>query len=283
MPSLYFNSEVGACTTEKQAKECITRTMMAYITLKKHVSAVYQKQGAFSNIQLCSEQGKSQFISEFHNNLDKATQERVTIFIKDLSKGNIAYPPITHTKTLKNLDYPSAFLEYVLEQEGMTLSFPSDTYWKTDFIEFNECTDSIPNIWGQTDFQPINAWLTQWHQKTSTIFNRIKNDFGIDFCCTNISEASFTLHEWKMVYTTFKKASHLYFAISPPLIKKWNNLPIYYIRDKNHSNFTLRAFFTKLGAKIYIGEIYHKNETNTLKEESAAERSYKKFRDLGLL
>lgn len=283
MPALYLNSEVGACATEEQALHCISRTMAAYEALKSHISDLYQEQIAFDKLQLCAERDKGAFISELYPKLDKKTQTKVAIFRRELAKGSIISPPESHTKTLKGLNTPSSFLEYVFIQNGMTLSFASDEYWESDFIEFNEDDGLIPNIWGQTEFVSLNAWLNQCKKQTSTLFSQIQDEFNVKFCDDSVTESSFTLHEWRMIYSAFEKGNHIQFEVTPPLIKKWDTLPIFYIRDKQHSNFTMRIFFIKQGKKVYVGKIYHKNKTNTLKEEYAADSSYKKFCELGLL
>lgn len=283
MPALYFNSEVGSCATEEHALHCISRTLSAYEGIKKHISSLCQEQEAFAKMKLCSEKDKGSFISEFVHKVDKKTRMQLVILLHDISKGSVFCPPDAHTKTLKFLDIPSPLLEYVLTQNGMTLSFATDAYWENDFIEFNECVAAIPNVWGQTDFSSFAAWLKEHKKQKTTFFLQILQDFNVEFCNNGINENSFSLQEWRMIYSSFQKANLNNFEIAPPLIKRWGTSPIYYIRDKNHSNFTIRIFFIKKDNKIHVGEIYHKNESNTLKEERAADSSYRRFFDLGLL
>ena len=190
MPELYFNSEVGCSDTEEHALYCISRTLSAYNEIKKHLSCLYQEQGAFAKMRLCSESGKGSFISEFFHKVDKQTQTQLAVLLHDISKGSVFCPPNTHTKTLKSLDIPSPLLEYVLTQNGMTLSFATDAYWESDFIEFNECGAAIPNVWGQTDFSSFAAWLKEHKKHKTKFFLQILQDFNIEFCSNGINENS---------------------------------------------------------------------------------------------
>lgn len=282
MPPLYLNPEIGACDTEDHALHCITRTMQAYMALNEHVSELCQEEDTCSRLQLCSELGKASFISELHHKLDQKAKMQVNVFLAALSRGSVVPTQENSTKTLKNLNMPSPFLEYVLAQNGMALSFATDDCWERDFIEFNECAESIPNIWGQTDFSSLDTWIRQYSLQNDNIFSLIQQEFKVEFCTGDVTKDSFTTPEWKIIYSAFQKARNSNFDATFPLIKQWSGSPIYYIRDRNHSNFTIRIFFIKQGDKVYVGEMYHKNNTNTRKEESAAETSYQAFCKRGL-
>lgn len=277
MPGLYLNTEVSPCATEDQALHVVSRSLMAYVALKTHVSELCQEENALHCLPLYLEHGKGKFFSELQHKLDAASRLRANIFISELAKGNIFSPLSSCDKTLKGLDLPSPILEYILSQNGMAFSFASDPYWEADFIEFNEGEWTVPNVWGQKDFKSFDAWLKKWREHAYSFFTRIQEDFNVEFCIDSINETSFTIQEWRMIYDAIQKANRVKFEVSPPLVKKWSGLPIYYIRTKNHSDFTLRIFFLKRASKVYIAEIYHKNETNSLKEESAADSSYAAF------
>lgn len=277
MPGLYLNTEVGPCATEEQALQVVSRSLVAYENLKEHVSELWQEENALHCLQLSVEAGKGKYFSELQHKLDATSRLRANIFLRELAKGDIFCPPSSCEKTLKGLDIQSPILEYILSQNGMTLSFASDPYWESDFIEFNEGAWGVPNIWGQREFKSFDAWLKNWREQAFSFFTRIKEDFNVEFCIDSISETSFTIQEWRMIYDAIQRANSVKFEVSPPLVKKWSGLPIYYIRTKNHSDFTLRIFFLKQASKVYIAEIYHKNETNSLKEESAADSSYDAF------
>ncbi len=276
MPALFLNPEVGACPDKNQAVQCIARTMRAYTTLKKHVTTLCQQQNTLHTLTLYAEQGKTHSLYDLLRLADKQTLNHLRLFMQDLAKGNVLTLEGTGSKTLKGLDLPSPLLEYALEQQGMALSFANSPYWETDFLEFNEVEKRLPNVWGQTDFQPIHTWLNAYYRETAH-FDGIQRMFNVVFCCDDITASTFTPYQWSLIYKAFAKAAENNFLPCPPLIKPWDGLPIFYIRDRQHSDFTLRIFFIKRKETIYVGKIYHKNASNTLKEEAAADKSYEAF------
>ena len=258
MPALFLNSEVGACKDKDHAIKCVSRALSAYILLKKHITDICNEKDIINNLILFFEKEKSFYIHDMFRMVDKETRNNLQIFTNALLHGAIVDPPTEGEKTLKGLGLPSPLLEYALEQKGMVLSFANSPYWETDFIEFNEDTSVLPNIWGQNDFHQINSWLDAYYQEIES-FEGIQRRFNVVFCCDNITEVTFTPSQWSLIYNTFAKAQEKNFSLCPPFIKQWEGLPILYIRDKQHSSFTLRIFFIKKEEKIYVGEIYHKN------------------------
>ncbi|MGL4209217.1 MAG: hypothetical protein ACRCTY_07495 [Candidatus Adiutrix sp.] len=282
---LYLNPETGPSATEDAAMRCISRTRTAYISFKNQVSELYQGEGedAFSFMQFYSNNGQAKYFSELTPKLDNTTKVMAQVFLNHLSKGSTV-PSLTAPTTLmlKDINQPSPYLEHVLNQNGLTLSFASSACWEKDFIEFVDCQNSIPNIWGQTTFTSFNGWLKQQQTTIDIILNQMQTKFNVEFCGDK-SKKSFNMWEWRVIYDAFEKSHNLGFQANGGLIKPWGDLPIFYIRDRSQSAFILRIFFIKKGEKIYVGEIYHKNGTNTRKEENAANQSYKIFKTWGLI
>ena len=284
MPDIFLNPEVCICKTEEQMSFVLKRTLDAYMTIRKHIGTFIQEKDSFQKISF--NYNKENFFS-FFSLIAKMGEKYEIVFNilkEDINKGNVIDSLTTYTKTLKEINYPSPFLEYAFNQKGIALSFASDKYWENDFIEFNEDNAQLPNIWGQTNFDQIYKWLNRYYCEEKKLYDGIQNCFNVEFCCNDITPLSFTPYQWEMIYQTFQKASEKNFERTDPLIKDWEGRsPMRYIRDKNHSDFTLRIFFIKKDDKIYVGEIYHKNTDNTRKEEAVAERSFAAFKALELI
>lgn len=275
MPPLFINPETGQCDDEKKALKAISRTLRAYIAIKHHVSSLNHHRDCLATLALYCVRGRPVSIFELSQKFGKNDRTLWNIFLEALSHGNIIEIPEKSSKTLKGLDLPSPLLEYAAAKKGMALSFATDSYWENDFILFNEDDKSLPNIWGQTDLHSITAWLKTFYRENESHFNAIQKNFNVCFCCNNIDSLSFTGNQWELIYDAFDKASKYNFEVFPPLIKRWDSSPLLYIRERNHTSFTIRIFFVKCKDRIYVGDIYHKNTDNTLKEEAAADKSWK--------
>ena len=283
MPDIFLNPEVDTFKTEEHMSSVLKRTLDAYIRIRIHIGSFTQEKDSFQKIAIHYDKGKVFSFISLINKMDGKYKNYFKLLTEGITKGNSIDPPTIHTKTLKGINIPSPFLEHAFNQRGMALSFATDIYWENDFIEFNEDNAQLPNIWGQTNFDKIHEWLDNYYIQENNFYEGIQNLFNVEFCCKDIKPSTFNLYEWKMIYETFKKAHEKNFEKTDKLIKDWGGLPpMRYIRDRNHSDFTLRIFFIKNDNKIYVGQIYHKNTDNTLKEEAAAVKSFNKFKELKL-
>lgn len=284
MPALFFNSEVGPCDNEKLAVECLSRTILAYIEIEKYITDFMYEENSINNFRIYLEREKVLFLASMFYKLDKKLSLALGLILKRFSRGTILLKQDLDSSSLslKEINLPSPLIECALRHKGMLFTIASDPYWEKDFIEFSEIEDKVPNIWGQTNFKLINKWIDNFYQNTNS-FDGIKMMFDVVFCNSNISASTFTDYEWGCIYSIFKKAKENNFEVCSDFIEPWKGLPIFYIRHGNHSNFTIRIFFIKKDKKIYVGDIYHKNTDNTLKEESFAEHSYNIFKQNGLL
>ena len=284
MPDIFLNPEVGTFKTEEHMFSVLKRTLDAYIKIRNHIASFTQEEGSFRKIAFYYEKGNMISFFSLIKRAGKDYNNHFKLLTEHINKGNSISSPAIHTKTLKVINLYSPFLEYAFNQKGMALSFATDIYWENDFIEFNEDNAQLPNIWGQTNFDKIHEWLNSYYCQEKSFYNGIQNSFNVEFCCKDIKPSTFSPYEWEIIYDTFKKANEKNFEKTDKLIKDWEDLPpMRYIRDRNHSNFTLRIFFIKKDDKIYVGQIYHKNTDNTLKEEAAAEKSFNTFKELKLL
>lgn len=284
MPDIFLNPEVNTCNTEERMLSVLKRTLDAYVKIRNHIGSFTQQEDSFKKIAFYYDKGNAISFFTLIKKAGKDYNNHFKLLTEDINKGYRIAPPEIHTKTLKGLDVPSPFLEHAFNQRGMALSFATDEYWENDFIEFNEDNAQLPNIWGQTNFDNIHEWLENYYCQENNFYEAIQNSFNVKFCCKDIKSSTFNPYEWEMIYATFKKAHEKNFERTDTLIKDWGGLPpMRYIRDRNHSDFTIRIFFIKNNNKIYVGQIYHKNTDNTLKEEAAAEKSFNTFKELKLL
>lgn len=283
MPPIYVNSEIGSAKTQEAALQSIVNALTSYKEIREHISSVFQDKIAL-NIQICSELNTPKYIFEYIPIISYQHKLLAQLLLSDISKGSICNTAEqSPTKTLKDLDVPSPLFEYILLNDGMAFSFATHSFWKRDFIEFNECSECVPNIWGQHDNTPILSWINEWYDRNGEVIRSIESEFNINFCDPSIQNTSFTRSEWHIIKEALRMAHAVNFNFTPPLIKGWSDLPIHYIRFRNHNSFTLRIFFVKKDNKIHIGKIYHKNDDNTLKEEYMARKSFELFRNLGIL
>ncbi len=284
MPDIFLNPEVDTCKTEEHMSSVLQRTLDAYVKIRNHIGSFTQEEGSFQKIAIHYDRESRFSFFTLIKKAGKNYNNHFKLLNEDINKGNSIAPLAIHTKTLKGINLPSPFLEHAFNQKGMALSFATDIYWENDFIEFNEDNAQLPNIWGQTNFDKIHEWLDSYYYQERSFYDGIQNSFNVEFCCKDIKPSTFNPYEWEMIYDTFKKANEKNFEKTDKLIKDWAGLPpMRYIRDRNHSDLTLRIFFIKKDNKIYVGQIYHKNTNNTLKEEAAAEKSFNTFKKLKLL
>lgn len=148
MPALFLNPEVGVCRSEELAIQSISRTLLAYAVLRRHITAWEQEENTFGRLSLYYKEGRTASIHELLPKMNGNLRNLFQIFFRDILRGNIIETPQVASKTLKSIDIQSPFLEYAFEQQGIALSFADDPYWEKDFIEFNEDNASLPNIWG---------------------------------------------------------------------------------------------------------------------------------------
>lgn len=283
MPDIFLNPEVDTCKTEDHMSSILKRTLDAYIKIRNHIGSFTQAEGSFQKIAFYYDKGNVISFFTLIKKVGKDYNDYFKLLTEDINKGNSITPPKIYAKTLKGIDVPSPFLEHAFNQRGMALSFATNEYWENDFIEFNEDNAQLPNIWGQTNFDNIHKWLDNYYCQENRLYEAIQNSFNVEFCCKDIKPSTFNPYEWEMIYDTFKKAHEKNFERTDKLIKDWVGLsPMRYIRDRNHSDFTIRIFFIKKNNKIYVGQIYHKNTINTLKEEAAAEKSFNTFKKLNI-
>ena len=282
MPAIFLNPEVDLCKTEDHMSFVLKRTLEAYIKIRIHSDTFIQEECSFQKIAIHYDRERGFSFFTLIKKMGVQYNNFLRILCEDIKKGNSIETPTTYSKILKEMELPSPFLEHAFNQKGMALSFASNEYWENDFIEFEDDAQ-LPNIWGQTNFDKIYQWLDDYYRQEKKFYDGIQKLFNVEFCCKEIKSSTFTPYEWEIIFNTFKKANENNFETTDNLIKDWYGLPpMRYIRDKNHSDFTLRIFFIKKNNKIYVGKIYHKNTNNTLKEEAAAVKSFEIFKSLNL-
>lgn len=70
MPALFLNPEVGVCRSEEQAIQSISRTLLAYAVLRRHITAWEQEEDTFGRLSLYYKEGRTTSIHELLPKMD---------------------------------------------------------------------------------------------------------------------------------------------------------------------------------------------------------------------
>jgi hypothetical protein len=265
-PDIYFNGETGACGSLLYAAGAVINAARALSSLDKQTGRCFIEYNVnLKSHTLAVENGLDKYLADVFRLLNTgARAEDITLLqylLQKFDKGTkINIDGEICTFSLKKPDlHESKILECAFKKEGMALSFATNDCWKTDFIEFQEQTGLLPNIWGQDDLSGIKSWLEHWHKKNDSFAGKLKRQFNIGVC--ENADFSFSGGEQEAVKDGFEKARQIKYQPGKlPVLNFWRG-------DKSKCGYLLelrvgniRVFFVCRGESIIIGGVYRKGQ-----------------------
>jgi hypothetical protein len=64
----------------------------------------------------------------------------------------------------------------------MAAAAPTESRWEFDFLEFEGREERLPNIYGQSELNPLHEWIVNWNAKYSDFTARLEKVCGLTIC-----------------------------------------------------------------------------------------------------
>lgn len=220
MPDVYLNSEIGQAEDIAAGKAAILATSRVYRKLHAHCSQCYRES---DSIDLCIvRDGFEHSLKNCIQSFEREQMQEVMLLVHALQRGTIIPARVLKKSegwVIDQIGAHSPLLEHAAKKNGMLLTFAVTPDWEHDFFTFTGQTKYLPNIWGQTDIQPIENWIESWYSRHNDPIKELRRRVNVQICDGAFSANDFTHAEWNQICEILERVRKRNYAVDNKLIK----------------------------------------------------------------
>jgi hypothetical protein len=267
---IYFNPYPGAAKDEDTGIKCAVKTADALTRLKRNLSDISLRgvspgddiDMAPSKFVLIKAADTELSIGDIIFKASAAERDKLKLLLQTFSKGRIIDSGDLgdiEDWIVTNIGAAAPILELAAKRKAIALTFPTESVWCVDILNFEGRSENLPNLWGQDDISEVTGYCIRSLRNAR---ERFAVQFAAEFCGDVLNTAPDSLY-WE-AYNFFyymKRASERSYAVDFDLIKNVGSTKYGSLLELRCHESAYRIFFVyrnNLPIKVLIGGFYRK-------------------------
>ena len=225
MPNVYFNTEIGQAESVKIGVQALLLAAEVYKVLNHHCEQNYRDCPDASMVCIVrDEHGFPHSLKDCVRSMPKQSLDKVMPLVYGLNRSVVIEAEEFDDLEgwiVEQFGVHSPLLEYAAKRRGMLLTVAVTDDWKHNFFTFHpHSSERVPNLWGQQDVSPIEAWLDAWYQEHNAPHEELlRRCDDLVLCRRALPEDDFTQQEWVNIVEHFERARARKYEVDNSLIK----------------------------------------------------------------
>lgn len=251
MPEIYFNPYPGRAEDAQSGQQALITAARAVLAIKEYLDQFYNPAGDIPIREFVlykdPHSGAQQTIPSTIYSLAGRERELVKRFLMLFDRGQALTTEdlgVCRDWVLCGLGAPAPVLEYAARRDGMAATLPTEIEWKRDFLQFEGREERLPNIYGQSELNPLYDWIEKWYERCSDFTTRLEKVCGLAICREAMCRYVPSPSEHDLTINMIQRAAQRHFEHDGYLVKDVSAL----------TNGVIKQIKQKgSGVRVYVG------------------------------